>query len=69
MNAEMNQTFRIDDDIINSRDVANYSYSKGRLVLRSKGKTHIAYHEKAYEVKELLDNEFKFRDFLICTPY
>ena len=69
MNAEGNQVIRIGDDTINSRDVTYYSYSKGKLVLRAKGKTCVTYHEEAYEIKEKLDNEFRFREYLTSIPF
>lgn len=68
-NAEMNQSLRINDRVINSRDVSSYSYNKGKLTVRSKGVTHYAYHEDAYSIKERLDNEFKFREYLSSMPF
>jgi hypothetical protein len=69
MNAEANQVIRIDNDIINSREVTNYTYRNGKLTLRAKGKTCVAYHEEAYEIKEKLDNEFRFREYLTSIPF
>ena len=65
MNAEGNQSFRIDNRVLNSRDVSRYEYISGNIRVMHKSKWHYAAHEEAYDIKEILDNEFKFRELAL----
>ena len=47
MNAEGNQSFRIDNRVLNSRDVSRYEYISGNIRVMHKSKWHYAAHEEA----------------------